>query len=163
MGASDFIDYGIGKTADEAFSNAVQQARYDYGHAGYTGTIAEKPGFVLFTLPKYTTAEKVVASLWGAKLALDAEAGVENYYRPDRKQMTKAKADLKWLRARFTDRQIRDMWEAHDNKWDDCLAFELKGKERLAHLPKSYDAESGTWITRRTTKKVFMFAGFASS
>jgi len=31
-----------GKTAQEAFDAAVAQARHEYGHGGYTGTIAEK-------------------------------------------------------------------------------------------------------------------------
>jgi len=35
-----------GKTAQEAFDAAVAQARHEYGHGGYTGTIAEKQTFV---------------------------------------------------------------------------------------------------------------------
>ena len=33
-------------TPQEAFDVAVDNARYDYGHAGYTGTIAEKRDFI---------------------------------------------------------------------------------------------------------------------
>ena len=33
------------KDAGAAFWAAVDQAAYDYGHAGYTGTIAEKDGY----------------------------------------------------------------------------------------------------------------------
>lgn len=47
MGANEFTTYGSGETAEEAFSVAVSNARYDYGHAGYTGTIAEKSEFVI--------------------------------------------------------------------------------------------------------------------
>jgi hypothetical protein len=47
MGACDFNCYAEGRSPREAFNNAVQQARYDYGHSGYTGTIAEKESFVL--------------------------------------------------------------------------------------------------------------------
>jgi hypothetical protein len=35
-----------GKNAQEAFSAAIEQAQYDHGHSGYTGTIAEKSEFV---------------------------------------------------------------------------------------------------------------------
>jgi hypothetical protein len=52
MGGTNFHCEGKGKTADEAYSAAVQEALYWSGHGGYTGTIAEKSGFVVFTLPK---------------------------------------------------------------------------------------------------------------
>lgn len=47
MGAEQFSTTARGKTAQEAFDNARDEAWYDHGHAGYTGTIAEKPGFVM--------------------------------------------------------------------------------------------------------------------
>ena len=31
----------------EAFDNHAAQCRYDYGHAGYTGTMAETPGVTI--------------------------------------------------------------------------------------------------------------------
>jgi hypothetical protein len=51
MGAQEFTHQAKGKTAREAFANAVRQAQHDYGHAGYTGTIAEKNSFVLIPVP----------------------------------------------------------------------------------------------------------------
>jgi hypothetical protein len=51
MGACTFITVAKGKTAKEAFNAACEKARYDFGHAGYTGTIAEKIEFVTITLP----------------------------------------------------------------------------------------------------------------
>lgn len=47
MGAEQFSQTGKGKTADEAFRTAVDAALYAYGHAGYTGTLAEKDQYVL--------------------------------------------------------------------------------------------------------------------
>lgn len=47
MGACDFEEVGYGKTAEEAFRDAVAHAQYEHGHGGYSGTIAEKHGFVL--------------------------------------------------------------------------------------------------------------------
>ena len=52
MGADDFIKTAKGKTVKEAFELATQDARYDHGHASYTGTIAEKHSYTLFTLPE---------------------------------------------------------------------------------------------------------------
>ena len=47
MGATTFAVIAKGKTIREAFDSAVAEARYEYGHGGYTGTIAEKSGYTL--------------------------------------------------------------------------------------------------------------------
>jgi len=45
MGANEFQNRQSARTADEAFRNLVEQARYEDGHGGYSGTIAEKTDF----------------------------------------------------------------------------------------------------------------------
>lgn len=45
MGGCDFMIRGSGKDAREAYRNLVEEARYESGNGGYTGTIAEKNGF----------------------------------------------------------------------------------------------------------------------
>lgn len=57
MGAQSFYTVANGATAKEAFRAAQEQARYDYGHAGYTGTIAEKHDFTMIPLPEGTDPE----------------------------------------------------------------------------------------------------------
>jgi hypothetical protein len=47
MGACFFTAKTTGKNAREAFERAVDSARWENGHGGYTGTIAEKSDFVL--------------------------------------------------------------------------------------------------------------------
>lgn len=51
MGADPFFTVAFGKDAREAFLAAREYALWESGHGGYTGTIAEKPGFVLFARP----------------------------------------------------------------------------------------------------------------
>lgn len=51
MGASEFFTKAMGKTAKEAFKNAVSEAFHMSGHGGYTGTIAEKESFKLYLVP----------------------------------------------------------------------------------------------------------------
>ena len=63
MGSSDFYDIGFGKTAKEAFNSLVEQAQYDYGHAGYTGTIAEKHEFTRIPLPENKDPEDYAEEL----------------------------------------------------------------------------------------------------
>ena len=52
MGACDFFTTAKGKTAREAFDNVVEEAKYENGHGGYTGTIAEKNSFTVIELPE---------------------------------------------------------------------------------------------------------------
>jgi hypothetical protein len=51
MGAETFFQTAKGKTAADAFKAAREQAVYDHGHSGYTGTIAEKTEFTIIQLP----------------------------------------------------------------------------------------------------------------
>ena len=59
MGAELFENREWGASAKEAFNNAVKQAEYDYGHRGYTGTIAEKTTFVMIPLEKGYSPEDI--------------------------------------------------------------------------------------------------------
>ena len=52
MGACEFFTSATGDTAKNAFMAAAEAARYESGHGGYTGTIAEKYQFVMIDLPK---------------------------------------------------------------------------------------------------------------
>lgn len=45
MGGEQFSNKASAPTAQKAFASLVEKARYDHGHAGYTGTIAEKHEF----------------------------------------------------------------------------------------------------------------------
>lgn len=51
MGACTFTHTAKGKTAQEAFNSATDDARYEHGHGGYTGTIAEKSEFKIIPVP----------------------------------------------------------------------------------------------------------------
>lgn len=60
MGACDFYNVVSGKTVQEAFNDAVSQARYDKGARGYTGTIAEKHNFTMIaTVQTYDEANEL--------------------------------------------------------------------------------------------------------
>lgn len=77
MGASTFVVHAEGKTPKEAFLSAVSDARYEYGHRGYSGTIAEKTDFTMISLPEgrdpvefaeglIDAEDKRVSDKWGA-------------------------------------------------------------------------------------------------
>lgn len=58
MSAITFETLAFGKTADEAFKNAVEEAKHIHGHAGYTGTIAEKTSFEIIPESEHTGRQK---------------------------------------------------------------------------------------------------------
>lgn len=60
MGADRYVSRASGKDAKEAFGKAVDAARYDHGHRGYTGTIAEKSEFIMLKVPEGETPGKFV-------------------------------------------------------------------------------------------------------
>ena len=51
MGASEFMCTGHGATAKEAFAALTEEYRHEFGHGGYSGTIAEKREFVMISVP----------------------------------------------------------------------------------------------------------------
>lgn len=52
MGAAWFLEIGKGLTAKEVFNTLKEQALYDHGHGGYTGSIAEKSSFKVVPIPE---------------------------------------------------------------------------------------------------------------
>ena len=46
MGACSFSTYATGKTVEQAYQNAVEQAQFEYGHDSYNGTISTTSGVV---------------------------------------------------------------------------------------------------------------------
>ena len=65
MGAEQFECSESGTTIQKAYAAAVERALYDHGHSGYTGTIAEKSGFVEFNVPAPIDASEFVGLvLW---------------------------------------------------------------------------------------------------
>jgi hypothetical protein len=47
MGASNFEQIEFGKTVDEAYRNACDEAVWDNGHDAYNGTISTTRGFIV--------------------------------------------------------------------------------------------------------------------
>ena len=86
MGAEEFFVKSAGKNARDAFNTAVEDAQYEYGHGGYTGTIAEKHGFVMVTVPSGHNIEDYayklvdegahqVSDKWGPAGCIDLDNG----------------------------------------------------------------------------------------
>ena len=52
MGADTFMVHASGTNAQRAFLAAKEDAYYEFGHGGYSGTIAEKDSIVTIPLPE---------------------------------------------------------------------------------------------------------------
>jgi hypothetical protein len=96
MGAEQFRSDGEGRTVEEAFRNAKDQALYDHGHRGYSGSLADKPGFVEFDLPEGVSAEEAV-------MVISTNWQYDSRSRPD------------WL----TDRMV----DVYEDKWGEAVAI----------------------------------------
>jgi len=107
MGATNYVTVSKGKTANEAFSSAHEQAQWEHGHGGYTGTIAEKDSFVEFPRPKGTRKDTVMK-------IVDA---MTTYW--DEKKM--AKLEKKY--PKFAIRQMARVW---DDKYGPSACVEVQ-------------------------------------
>jgi hypothetical protein len=77
MGAEFFGTYSKGKTAREAFTKVKNKAYHNYGHGGYTGSIAEKNTFTVFDVPEgFTPAE------YAAKMIKEDDSKVSDKWGP---------------------------------------------------------------------------------
>lgn len=139
MGATTFETIAFGRTAGEAFDAAVKDALYWHGHGGYTGTIAEKDGFV--------NAGQLHAR-WEPRI-YEFFSKVQDWVYKGRK----SKAP-KGIPPSLVDLFVR-FYEAWDEKWGPAVCFELTGPKRLAEIKRTHG------MANRHVK-VFVFCGWAS-
>lgn len=121
MGACIFTTTATGDTAQAAFANAVNDAAWEHGHGGYTGTIAEKQSFV--TIPD--TMERVRSRVEKADL------GEGRKYMPDALDRARDSNDPQkqaWAIARAL-LEIGD--DRIDNKWGPAGCILIKPKTWL--------------------------------
>ena len=116
MGASEFSNIAEGKTADEAFKKLVKQAQWEHGHAGYSGTIAEKRSISEFKRPKGMRRATVIKAV--------RDLGRIGY----KDDGTYCDEDVQ---ATYPKLPIGAMYECYEDKWGPALAIELKTGEYL--------------------------------
>ena len=156
MGADNFKTTAVAPTARKAFALAVKEAQYEYGHGGYTGSIAEKDSFVLFQLPPRMTASKFEGLLYEASEAREldyqkedlayAQRDLARATTPAQRKMARQriKEAQKWLKvaerrqARFMKKAgenaylIMEAAQLYDDKWGCAVAVQLRGAEATA-------------------------------
>jgi len=80
MGAEDFYTVSSGKNPEEAFKSAIDETRYECGHRGYTGTIAEKNSFVSCSENVFGSYQE--ASDYAKNLIDESDDRVDNKWGP---------------------------------------------------------------------------------
>ncbi len=156
MGADLFDTETTGKDFDEAFQRAVDNAFYDYGHAGYTGSICEKPGAYLIPTPKGTKAYDVMrvivdAQGWDEPLRMNPSNPefAERQKKHHEQTAVAFKQVVKW----FGHDEAEKIVTMSDDKWADAVGIELNVGEQ-GRIP--LDGFRGRSVRR------FLFFGWAS-
>ena len=165
MGAYEFSTVALGKTPEEAFRMAVEDARYEHGHGGYTGTIAEKQDFILIVLPPRVTPQRFHQLLQEfMELKGNAEwlSGERAYAGNEDRDLVRQSQQADAKLTRFRSKQPLQLlaclergYQLFNDKWGPALAYEITGK--AASETKKRLGRAGTH------DRVFCFCGLASS
>ena len=146
MGAVAFDCYADGRDIEEAFRNARDGALWEYGHGRYTGSVAEKFGYMTVVIPERTTVQDIMKRIPGARVALGDH---------DREFSTKQDhGDLEWLIKRFGKARAHRLVNNYEDKWGPAIAFELRGNERK-------QAREYLGVPKGSPRKVYRFVGTA--
>lgn len=94
MGAAEFHNRIVSKSANDAFNAERTEARYEHGNGGYTGTIAEKEGFTMSKKPKEIDADTWV----GMVERFNEDDKTQKYYK-----------------------ELKRDYDIYDDKWADAL------------------------------------------
>jgi hypothetical protein len=137
MGAEQFEVITLGRTAAAAFDKAVADAQYDYGHAGYTGTIAEKSGYVMAGQVSSRHVDRLESYF-------NKYYGWEDIHGPNQGRIPEV---MREVVAKYAD--------IYDDKWGPAVCFEVTGIRA-----KEIKERAGR---KGTMDKVWIFMGWASS
>jgi len=117
MGAAEFEQHGKGATVTEAFLAAREQAAWEYGHGGYTGSLAEKGEFIEIPRFKALDATALARAFAGGKVKDLGWSGEED---------APIVASL-----RASGMPVDDWYGVFNDKWGPALAIKVADDEWL--------------------------------
>jgi hypothetical protein len=139
MGAQDFRSIGKGRSAKEAFGAARDQASWQYGHGGYTGSIAEKDGFVEYQMPEGLTVDEF------AQLVQEI---------PSSPLEERTVFSSEWAARRYGEKALlREKYEA----------LSARDRDIISRAAEVYGDKWGPAVAVQPEPGVFVFMGLASS
>ena len=84
MGANTFVEQGNGENPKQVFNALVEEAQFEYGHGGYTGSIAEKGGDGLKRFASNVDIDDILEgdtlSKWGPTGYIEEKKGVYTFF-----------------------------------------------------------------------------------
>lgn len=172
MGATNFEVIATGKTAREAFLSAVDEARYWNGHGGYTGTIAEKPGFTEFVVPLAELPErKCEVESYDPKsksrvVTLVPERAIDrlgNAIYDCRFELDDEISVPRWVKPENTEEYIKEQTERRERTKADIDFFVSKmGLTKWKQMCELYDSKWDNAVAIKTGNDEWLFCGMAS-
>lgn len=150
MGATDFKHISAGKDVADAFINARREALHWHGHGGYSGTIAEKDGYVHVIPTARVTAHKVYDTVM---TALYSEYSMEHNEMVRGKESAKA---YRQLQTWFGPSTAELLVNTADDKWGPCVAVRMSKSESHQYVPRTPTGK------RKKNYNVWLFFGMAS-
>lgn len=173
MGATNFETTATGKTAREAFLNAVNDAHYWHGHGGYTGTIAEKPGFIEFSVPlaelperklevdSYDPKSKGMVVTLVPEQAINRLSNAIYYYRWESED--KEISAPAWVKPEKVEEYVKQDRERRERMKADLDFFIAKmGLSKWKQMCEVYDDKWGEAVAIKTDNDEWLFCGMAS-
>jgi hypothetical protein len=146
MGGANFRNILVGKDLAKEYARAVDQAAWEYGHGGYTGTIAEKGAFVnLGPLPPRLTVDRLETLIY----RVDEYQWHLEDWRAGRRREPRNPVPEQWRAF------VKKAADIYDDKWGPALVVELTGT--AASKVKAQVGRAGT------RDRVWVAMGMASS
>lgn len=147
MGANTFIHIAEGRTADEAFDRARDDARYEHGHGGYSGSIAEKDRFVMIDDDGRAIKALATRAIKRERRAIKAYREMGHRARYDvahhRAMLKQYQAVKRAARVRMTPVQIADALidlddPRVDDKWGPAGCINMTPRRKAAGSVKRF-------------------------
>lgn len=188
MGGTSFETTATGKTAREAFANAVSEAHYWSGHGGYTGTIAEKPGFSEFSVPladlpprerpveRWNSEAKAYTTVMEAERITDRLQSAIHWYTENRYEWTNGKSVKvnpfttvrevtvpRHVKPEEREAYIAKRTEMNERVREDAKFFVTRmGQGHWERLCATYDDKWGNAVAVKVGDEEWLFCGIAS-
>jgi hypothetical protein len=139
MGATNFHCEANGTTISDAFRQAIENARWEYGHRGYTGSIAEKSGVTEFRIPLDSLPELPDKGHRNQSFAMRVDGAMcflceysddteidEALSEDIQSEWSKqAQADARALREAMGRKEFRRMMDIWYEKWGNAVGFRI--------------------------------------
>lgn len=143
MGSAGVVDVIKGSNPRDAFNAAHEQARYEFGSGGYTGTLAESTGYFLVpgTYLEWEADKKAHQMLNNDEVRKWGPSGLLAVVDPVAPRTIELTVDITGA----------EDWAAKDTRIEAAVKAKLRAGERIASL-KAVDSEKKTKVVTTTTE-----------